>query len=421
MRPPAKREVHAAAGDEKRYRGVKYSCVDCPPKMPQRIMEALYPPRCARCNRKHNNAPSTDPVHIEAKGRETRRLARTTRTQPLINGVHTTHAVTRAASMRGIDTMTGVIAVYSSASMAGSQFKGPQFKHLFGCDIDEHFGPSFMCNNDSGAFEKMDLLEVTKAEFRALLVKHKADRFNRLLILPTLDCSLASAANGKAKPEEKESFYRLAVAKLAEIFEEAEKTHLVSAFWEFLNDAFVKEIIRSTFPEATLIELKGSILEDRDRAYFLHRFDKGAHLFREELAKRTAPHVDLCVADVLEERGFDVSKECELHQLCWSWRQRRLDNQGRDPRTRRAPTITTRGLMLLYRGVREVGPDIYEDTPEIRLSPEDLLALRSIGADFPFTFAPGDSDKTKRNIVGMGVSLVVAAAARAAFERCSRG
>ena len=43
--------------------------------------------------------------------------------------------------------------------------------------------------------------------------------------------------------------------------------------------------------------------------------------------------------------------------------------------------------------------------------------LRAAGGDFCFKFAPDEDETVKALIVGMGVSLVVAAAARVAFEQ----
>ncbi len=55
---------------------------------------------------------------------------------------------------------------------------------------------------------------------------------------------------------------------------------------------------------------------------------------------------------------------------------------------------------------------------EVSISPEIALKLRSLGGDRSFEFHPEDGQVVRAKIVGMGVSLVGAAAARRAFERC---
>ena len=55
---------------------------------------------------------------------------------------------------------------------------------------------------------------------------------------------------------------------------------------------------------------------------------------------------------------------------------------------------------------------------EVPISPEIALELRSLGCDFRFEFHPTDGKVLRAKIVGLGVSLVVAAAARVAFEKC---
>ena len=54
---------------------------------------------------------------------------------------------------------------------------------------------------------------------------------------------------------------------------------------------------------------------------------------------------------------------------------------------------------------------------EERLEPEAVLHLRSAGADYEYVFPDSELKGTKNDILGMGVSLVIGSAVRAAFER----
>ena len=203
---------------------------------------------------------------------------------------------------------------------------------------------------------------------------------------------------------------------------EAEKTHTVYASWEFLADKYVVATVENHFPTASKVELKGHIHEDRERTYFLDRFDRGGCYFREELRKRERAykrkHSEMSAAERLEKFGVKVPARSKLFTGSWTKEATRRGTaedlpaaKSRDPWKERVPTITRKGLVLQRPGQKR----------EVTLSAEALLDLRAAGGDHGYSFAPSDKDGVKGRIVAMGVSLVVASAMRAAFERHVRG
>lgn len=379
-------------------------------------------PLCPTHNREYNEAPSADTACVAAAKAAKRMTRKRLTNQALVGHVQVRQSMTRAFTARryeGEIEEVGVIALFCAASMCGSQFKGKKFKHLFGLDVLSRYAPSFERNNDAAPLIIVDINTLTKPAFRTLVDKHGGKTVKRLIFLVSIDCSLASKANSKAKQKEKETFYRTTVDKIKELQTEACTTHTVFGFWEFLQNQFVKGLIRKTFPEASVVELSGTIYENRERLYLTQGFDKDATVFREELATRVDKFDgSVCVGYALTELGYDVKDpNWKLFSKSWTKIQMRLFEAGCDPWNCRAPTITTMGLTLTYDGLFEETPNEFTIAAEKTLTPADLLFIRSAGGDYPFTFDPMDNNRTKAMIVGMGVSLVVASAARAAFER----
>ena len=295
------------------------------------------------------------------------------------------------------------MSLFSAASFLGSQFKGPRYNHLFGVDIDNQYAPSFSRNNDGAPLLVLDILALESEVFLGHIGRFADADMRDLILLVTIDCGLASRANNVSTDREKREFYKAAIDKVKELAAAAERKYRVFLFWEFLCDEFVASLIEDAFPEASSFSCDGHLCEDRKRLYFAMRYDPGMALFKEELAAAIARcGGELCAADGLVRAGLPVPVGSELFSGTWMQR-----DGGRDPWDRRTPTITTQGLYLK------------EPTSAglIKISADVLLSLRMIGADYRFTFAPGDSSGIKDKIVGMGVSAIIAVAARRAFER----
>ena len=209
------------------------------------------------------------------------RLERAQRLGP--GGVHRMPRMTRARAAVGEALMIGVVALFCAASMLGSQFRGPRWRHLFGIDVNPKFGPSFSLNNDGAPLLAMDILTLSVDDFDKLLASYAPGDMKYLLLVVTLDCGRASKANRTATNEEKRKFYMAAVAKVEELTKAAERKYNVFLFWEFVNCGFVLDLVEETFPEIDMITLEGHLFEDRERVFMSQRLDKGMELFEEEL------------------------------------------------------------------------------------------------------------------------------------------
>ena len=313
----------------------------------------------------------------------------------------------------------------------GSQLKGPRWQHLWGNDNAERkyarttkrrkkklvhiYEESFLLNNDDAAYVHGDMLKMTRAKFRSKLDEHE-ERTNLksglLLIIITLCCSRASPAS-ETEREEAEEWYEDAIRKSKEFILEAEKDHKVFVVQEFLNKDWVLDIIKRELPDARIVKIGGHIHEDRKRAYVFQRAEGVPELFMEEVRNRIDAYGRKSVAEALEDIGVAVPPFTRVATGCWTKKEWRNENKGRDPRRRRLQTICKNGyVMQYYKSARAK-----KTFRQRRLAPEALLHLRSAGCDYEYSFAPSDVQDTKDQIVGMGVSLVIGAAMRAAFER----
>ena len=246
---------------------------------------------------------------------------------------------------------------------------------------------------------------------------HDVEKYDKVVILASLDCSLASPANGKklTKPE-KIAWYEEAIARL-KIFTDAMETghKRVYMFHEFLDDADVIELLQETYPEIHKTETTHHIFEDRRRAYLCQRYDEDMTEFNDQLARLCSRYKRRTLLGELRKHGLDVGKDTEIFSKSWTKVEWRLDHDGRSLDCDRLPTITGQGLVLHVVVDASTTPPTVEEVP---ISPEIALKLRSLGGDRSFEFHSEDLKVVRAKIVGMGVSLVVAAAARRAFERC---
>ena len=318
--------------------------------------------------------------------------------------------MTRARAALGEALMIGVVALFCAASMLGSQFRGPRWRHLFGIDVNPKFGPSFSLNNDGAPLLAMDILTLSVDDFDKLLASYAPGDMKYLLLVVTLDCGRASKANRTATNEEKRKFYMAAVAKVEELTKAAERKYNVFLFWEFVNCGFVLDLVEETFPEIDMITLEGHLFEDRERVFMSQRLDKGMELFEEELDSLVeAAGGESCAAAGLEGAGMEVPPGSKLFGS-WTKKAYRQTHKGRDPWSRCAPTITKQGLWLVLPSGRE-----------IKITVEVLHYLRTAGGDWEFLFAPEDKPTLRRLILAMGVSTVVGSAARRSVERSVDG
>ena len=183
---------------------------------------------------------------------------------------------------------------------------------------------------------------------------------------------------------------------------------------EFLDEEFVLDIIKKELPDSTIVTVSGHIHEDRKRAYVFQRAEGVAELFMEELRARVDTYGPKSVAEALEEVDVTLPPGSEILSGCHSSNERRLAKKGRDPFLARVTTICTGG-QYVHKLV-----DPTTDPPTVveeRLEPEAVLHLRSAGADYEYVFPDSELKGTKNDILGMGVSLVIGSAVRAAFER----
>ena len=351
--------------------------------------------------------------------------------QPDSEIVHRRPHMTRAfrnANKRGTKRKCGHVQLMAGGGMFGNQLQGPIWEPLWGLDYEQKeykrrkksivnkYEASFKLNNPGAAYEHGDMLEMTRADFRSKLDEHE-ERTNLesriLLLIITLCCSRASPA-GDTEKEEAKKFYEAAIRKSKEFISEAEKDHQVFVVQEFLDEEFVLDIIKKELPDSTIVTVSGHIHEDRKRAYVFQRAEGVAELFMEELRARVDAYGPKSVAEALEEVDVALPPGSEILSGCHSSKERRLAKKGRDPFLARVTTICTGG-QYVHKLV-----DPTTDPPTVveeRLEPEAVLHLRSAGADYEYVFPDSELKGTKNDILGMGVSLVIGSAVRAAFER----
>ena len=339
----------------------------------------------------------------------------TQRRQHLLGDLHATPMTTRSGKRRR-DEVVGVVSICCGGGMQSSQWAGESFEHAFGLDIAPKFAPTFS-KNTGAPLETFDLFKMTKTAALRLKKKYDVSKYGKVVILASLDCSVASPANGKTlSKEEKVEWYKEAIAKLR-IFEAAMELNSIKvyAFHEFLDDLDVIELLEKAFPEIQKTSVTHHIFEDRRRAFLCQRYDSGMREFSAELARRCSLYKGRRLLDELRKHGLDVEKDSEIFSKSWTKLEWRLDHDGRSVDGDRLPTITGQGLVLHVFVDGSTTPPTVEEVP---ISPEIALELRSLGCDFRFEFHPTDGKVLRAKIVGMGVSLVVAAAARVAFEKC---
>ena len=351
--------------------------------------------------------------------------------QSAVEHVHQHPRATRAlrAASRNDPWECGVLHFMCGGSLCGSQFQGKHWTHLAGFDTEEKFAPSFERNNKGGKLVKFDVLKRSAADFRKVLDYHKrrrnfvskpGARRRLLLVIATLECGPASNANSaktakqrRLKKIKAKKFYRDAIAKYKEFLQEAEKDHNVFAVHEFLATKWVVAMMKKELPDATFITCHGQIHEDRKRVYAFQRAEGVPNFFLDELRKRVDAYGQKSAAEALEDIGVAVPPFTRVATGCWTKKEWRNEKKGRDPRRRRLQTICKNGyVMQYYKSARAK-----KTFRQRRLAPEALLHLRSAGCDYEYSFASTDVQDTKDQIVGMGVSLVIGAAMRAAFER----
>ena len=345
-------------------------------------------------------------------------MSATQRRQHLVGGLHVDPMPTRASRKRKRSTeKVGTIAVCCGGGMQSSAFTGDDFEPIAGIDIKKEYGPCFSKNNGGAPLVECDLMKMTKKWALQFKKDHEVEKYDKVVVLASLDCSLASPANGKklTKPE-KIAWYEEAIARL-KIFTDAMETghKRVYMFHEFLDDADVIELLQETYPEIHKTETTHHIFEDRRRAYLCQRYDEDMTEFNDQLARLCSLYKRRTLLGELRKHGLDVKRDSEIFSKSWTKVEWRLDHDGRSLDCDRLPTITGQGLVLHVVVDASTTPPTVEEVP---ISPEIALKLRSLGGDRSFEFHSEDLKVVRAKIVGMGVSLVVAAAARRAFERC---
>ena len=350
--------------------------------------------------------------------------------QPDSEIVHRRPHMTRAfrnANKRGTKRKCGHVQLMAGGGMFGNQLQGPIWEPLWGLDYEQKeykrrkksivnkYEASFKLNNPGAAYEHGDMLEMTRADFRSKLDEHE-ERTNLesriLLIIITLCCSRASPA-GDTEKEEAKKFYEAAIRKSKEFILEAEKDHKVFVVQEFLDEEFVLDIIKKELPDSTIVTVAGHIHEDRKRAYVFQRAEGVPELFMEEMRNRIDAYGRKSVAEALEDIGVAVPPFTRVAQGCWTKKERRDEKKGRDPRRERVTTICKNNLVMQYYKSAKATRPFREE----RLEPEAVLHLRSPGGDYKYVFPKFELTTRKRAILGMGVSLIIGSAVRAAFER----
>ena len=376
-----------------------------------------------------------DAEELELRERYEMELLPPSEDQPDVEFVHQQRHLTRwhrEACEQGELPRCGVLQFMCGGGTFGSQLKGRRWQHLWGNDNAQKkyerttkrrkkklvhiYEESFLLNNDDAAYVHGDMLKMTRAKFRSKLDEHE-ERTNLksglLLIIITLCCSRASPASDMER-EEAEEWYEDAIRKSKEFILEAEKDHKVFVVQEFLNKDWVLDIIKRELPDARIVKIGGHIHEDRKRAYVFQRAEGVPELFMEELRARVDAYGPKSVAEALEEVDVALPPGSEILSGCHSSKERRLAKKGRDPFLARVTTICTGG-QYVHKLV-----DPTTDPPTVveeRLEPEAVLHLRSAGADYEYVFPDSELKGTKNDILGMGVSLVIGSAVRAAFER----
>ena len=159
--------------------------------------------------------------------------------------------------------------------------------------------------------------------------------------------------------------------------------------------------------------VSGHIHEDRKRAYVFQRAEGVPELFMEEVRNRIDAYGRKSVAEALEDIGVAVPPFTRVAQGCWTKKELRDQKKGRDPRRERVTTICKNNLVMQYYKSAKATRPFREE----RLEPEAVLHLRSPGGDYKYVFPKFELITRKRAILGMGVSLIIGSAVRAAFER----
>ena len=192
------------------------------------------------------------------------------------------------------------------------------------------------------------------------------------------------------------------VGEIKRIIEEEKKTPLL------LDDSEDRKL-------ATFFSFKGVLVDGTKLALPLrNKARPKPKAFMEELRARVDAYGSKSVAEALEEVDVALPPGSEILSGCHSSKERRLAKKGRDPFLARVTTICTGG-QYVHKLV-----DPTTDPPTVveeRLEPEAVLHLRSAGADYEYVFPDSELKGTKNDILGMGVSLVIGSAVRAAFER----
>ena len=375
-----------------------------------------------------------DAEELELRERYEMELLPPSKDQPDVEFVHQQRHLTRwhrEACEQGELPRCGVLQFMCGGGTFGSQLKGPRWQHLWGNDNAQKkyerttkrrkkklvhiYEESFLLNNDDAAYVHGDMLKMTRAKFRSKLDEHE-ERTNLksglLLIIITLCCSRASPAS-ETEREEAEEWYEDAIRKSKEFILEAEKDHKVFVVQEFLNKDWVLDIIKRELPDARIVTIGGHIHEDRKRAYVFQRAEGVPELFMEEMRNRIDAYGRKSVAEALEDIGVAVPPFTRVAQGCWTKKERRDEKKGRDPRRERVTTICKNNLVMQYYKSAKATRPFREE----RLEPEAVLHLRSPGGDYKYVFPKFELITRKRAILGMGVSLIIGSAVRAAFER----
>ena len=368
---------------------------------------------------RHNHAwAAWDPEGAAAARSETAQFVATQRRQNLLDGLHVEAMQTRASKKRKRSMgMVGVISFCCGGGMLSSQWTGKNFKHIAGLDINPKYGKTFSKNTGGAPLVKCDLFKITRRWALQFKKKYDVAKYEKVVILASLDCCPASNANKKKLTKrEKLVWYKKAIAKL-KIFTDAMELGptKVYLFHEFLDDADVIDLLEEAYPEIHKTQTTHHIFEDRRRAFLCQRYDRGMKEFDRELARGCSAYRRRSLVDELRKHGLDVTRDSEIFSKSWTKVEWRLDHDGRSLDCDRLPTITGQGLVLHVVVDASTTPPTVEEVP---ISPEIALKLRSLGGDRSFEFHSEDGQVVRAKIVGMGVSLVVAAAARRAFERC---
>ena len=285
--------------------------------------------------------------------------------------------------------MVGVISFCCGGGMLSSQWTGKNFKHIAGLDINPKYGKTFSKNTGGAPLVKCDLFKITRRWALQFKKKYDVAKYEKVVILASLDCCPASNANKKKLTKrEKLVWYKKAIAKL-KIFTDAMELGptKVYLFHEFLDDADVIDLLEKAYPEIHKTQTTHHIFEDRRRAFLCQRYDHGMKEFDRELARGCSAYRRRSLVDELRKHGLDVKRDSEIFSKSWTKVEWRLDHDGRSLDCDRLPTITGQGLVLHVVVDASTTPPTVEEVP---ISPEIALKLRSLGGDRSFEFHSED-------------------------------